>query len=369
MIGIYERKSLMLRSACLCLIAFGCLSCTVAEPNTEKYQCVVSRFNVGYRIIDLQYRTGKEEKTLTVAVWYPTASPPKLHNYGGPTNGNIAVDADPLAKNSPYPLLVFSHGYGGSGLGAIFLTEELASHGWIVVAPDHNDRHTAVRIRTGQKKDFDRMGFLRHAKKISGFGPDERGEFLYRLEEMKTVLNMMPLSDSFGKFIDKGKIAVGGHSLGGFTALGLCGTIEQFYDNRIKAVLLFSTGAGGYLFTEDELAGVRIPSMYFLGACEKDQLRGTKTMAELANKVFQKLPPPKYLLEVKGANHFSFNNRFVDNWRAHLLSGSEEQFELIRQYSIAFLEKHVAEKNYPDGVLEQQDPLLTRYMHEPDAIK
>lgn len=364
MIGISETKSLIIRSASLCLIALGTFCCTVGESEAQKDQADGQRFNVGYRIIDLQYRIGEEQKTLTVAVWYPTASPPKPHNYGGPTNGNVAVDAEPLAENSPYPLLVFSHGYGGSGLGSVFLSEALASRGWIIAAPDHNDRHTAVRIRTGQKKDFDRMGLLQHAKEISSLGSETRNELLYRLEEMKAVLDIMPVSESFGKFIDKEKIAVGGHSLGGFTALGLCGTIEQWYDNRIKAVLLFSTGAGGYLFREDELAAVRIPSMYFLGEREKKQLRGTKTMAELANKVFQKLPPPKYFMELKGASHFSFNNRFADNLRARLLSGTEQQFELIRKYSIAFLEKHVAEKNDAGGVLEHQDPLLTRYMHE-----
>ena len=322
-------------------------------------------YPVGYQVLDLKYSKDWQEQELTVAVWYPTAAQPKSYNYGGPTSGIIAVDAAPLAKGGPYPLLVFSHGYGGGGLGSIFFTEHLAAKGWIVVAPDHHDRHSAVRIRTGQKKEFDRLGLLRHAKEIEFSSPRDRGKYLYRLDEMKLTLDRMLNHPSFGKLIDRDCIAVGGHSFGGFTALGLCGTIKERYDPRVKAVLLFSTGAGGYLFEEDELAAVRIPSMMFMGEREKDQLRGSKTMLEIADKIYRNLSPPKYFLEIKGASHFSFNNCFVNNLWTRLLSGTEKQFEVIRRYSIAFLEKHVAGKKDSDHVLEHRDRMLTRYVREP----
>jgi hypothetical protein len=128
---------------------------------------------------------------------------------------------------------------------------------------------------------------------------------------------------------------------------------------------LFSTGAGGYLFREDELATVRIPSMLFMGEREEDQRRGSETMLEPSAKIFRNVWSPKYFLEIKGATHFSFNNRFADNRRTSLLSGTEEQFEVIRRYSIAFLEKHVAGRQDTGYVLEGRDPLLTRYVTEP----
>lgn len=319
------------------------------------------RFNVGYTVLDFNYRTRTNSaKTLTVAVWYPTLATPARYKYGGPTNGMVALDAPPYREGRPYPLLVFSHGYGGSGLSAVFLTEQLAARGWIVAAPDHLDKYSAVRIRTGRNEALDRRGFLLDAEKISNSDAEHRDEFLYRIDEFKFVLDQMLESGQFGKMIDWERIAVGGHSFGGFTALGLCGTIEDRRDDRIKAVLLFSTGAGGYLFRENELARVKVPSLYFLGEREKGQKRGTKTMEELSDRVYRNVAPPKYLLVLKGGNHFSFNNRFTDKPGSRFLSGSEEQFEVIRRYSIAFLEKYVAGHEDGSGILERQDPLLTR---------
>ncbi len=323
-------------------------------------------FNVGYTVLDLTYRTSKNTtKTLTVAVWYPTKATPARYNYGGPTNGMVALDAPPYPAARPYPLLVFSHGYGGSGLSSVFLTEELAARGWIVAAPDHNDKYSAVRIRTGRNKDLDRAGFLLDAEKITNSDAGHRDEYRYRIDELKSVLDQMLESEQFGKLIDKERIAVGGHSFGGFTALGLCGTIEERRDDRIKAVLLYSTGASGYLFQENELGRVKVPSMYFLGEREKDQKRGRSTMEELSNRVYRNVAPPKYFLVVKGGNHFSFNNRFATDPGSRFLGGSEEQFGVIRRYSFAFLEKHVSGQEGGNGILERQDPFLTRYLREP----
>ena len=103
------------------------------------------RFNVGYQVLDLKYQKAGDEKTLTVAVRYPTVAQPKLHNYGGPTNGKVAVGGVARAEGGPFPLLLFSHGYGGGGLGAVFFTEALAARGWIVACPDHHDKHSAIR--------------------------------------------------------------------------------------------------------------------------------------------------------------------------------------------------------------------------------
>lgn len=348
-----QSSSALVFAAALAL--FATITCA-QEPPTP------SLHNVGYQV--LEFGDDASGKPVTVAVWYPTDAPARAHRYGGPTKGQVAADAVPLADAGPYPLLVFSHGYGSSGIGSVFFTERMAAHGWIVAAPDHNDRHSSVRIRSGQLKDFDRKGLFRHAQEIGASGPEDRGDFDYRLNEMRLVIDGMLASEEFGGLIDDDRLAVGGHSFGGFTALAFCGTLEEYHDPRVKALLLFSTGAGGYLYTKDELGRVEIPALLFLGEREKDQLRGGVSMTDLSQKIFGAVSSSKYLLEVKGASHFSFNNRFSRRFRTRFLAGTEKHFNVIRRYSIAFLETHVSGNTEFASILEHDDKMLTRHVSE-----
>ncbi len=318
---------------------------------------------VGFRVIDLPFPQGSP---LTVAVWYPTAAAPVQHLYGGTARGMVAVDGEPLVPPASVPLFLFSHGYGGCGLSASYLCEALAARGWIVAAPDHHDRHSVARIRGGAAAALDRKAFLAHAGEIARSNPDRRGPFLYRLDEIKAVLDGILAADPFGRFIDRQQIAVGGHSFGGFTVLGLCGTIPERRDPRIRAVLLLSSGAAGYLYNDSELAMVQVPVMYFLGEREKGQKRGEKTMDALAKKILKSLTVPWYFLEIACGTHFSFNTCLADTLAARFFfSGSEDQFEVIRRYAVAFLEKHVAGNPRADQVLARPDPLLTRFERRP----
>ncbi len=314
--------------------------------------------NGGYRILDLK----DGDRTLTVALWYPTAAEPKEYLYGGgPIKGKVALDAAPRRDRGPYPLLVFSHGYGGGGIGAVFLTEALAARGWIVAAPDHGDRDQSVRIRTGAQK-IDGPAYLRRARELASSGRDfDRKAHAYRLDDLILVLDRLIESEEYNPVIDSNRIAAGGHSLGGFTALGVAGAVENRRDGRVKAVLLFSPGI--FMYSKEEFAAVKVPTMFFLGERERGEMRQDLTKADMAMTAYEAFPAPKYLLDVKGATHFSFNNRSSDTALSRLWSGTEDQFDVIRRYSIAFLEKHVAWRDV-GGALEKEDPGLSRFLKE-----
>ncbi len=57
-----------------------------------------------------------------------------------PVETNAYRDA-PLAGGSTYPVVIYSHGFGGHRDVAIFLTTHLASHGFIVASPEHIHRN------------------------------------------------------------------------------------------------------------------------------------------------------------------------------------------------------------------------------------
>lgn len=346
----------------LALLPIVLAACSSADHAVDT---PISRpYEVGYRILNLPYpdAAGDQHKPLAVAVWYPTATPAAPHHYGGPTHGRLAVNGAPPMGDDRYPLLVFSHGYGGGALSSVFLAEALAARGWIVACPDHHDAVSAVRLPEGRVKDLDRLGLLRTAKAIAASGPRDRDQYRYRLLEMQATLDVMISGEEFGDLVDAGRVAVGGHSFGGYAAIGISGALAPYHDPHVRALLLFSTGAGGYLYTTDELAEIRVPTMLFIGEDEVDQRRGSATILELSEKIFHSVSAAKYFLEIKGGNHFTFNNRFSDGLFAARLSGTEQQFELIRRYSAAFLENHVVGESGANTVLQRADPGFSRYV-------
>lgn len=92
-------------------------------------------FAVGTSVSSLTLSDGRVAE---VQLWYPAepgASAP-LHRYDG-TFSKAALDAPAAACDGPRPVAVFSHGNGGVRWQSVFLTEHLASRGWVVIAPDH----------------------------------------------------------------------------------------------------------------------------------------------------------------------------------------------------------------------------------------
>ena len=66
----------------------------------------------------------------------------------------IVRQAAEIATDGPFPLVVYSHGSGGIRYLASYYTEAIASHGYVVAAPDHTGNTAADRL-LGAEADFD----------------------------------------------------------------------------------------------------------------------------------------------------------------------------------------------------------------------
>ncbi len=135
--------------------------------------------------------------------------------------GRAAKDASPLSKDDPFPLVIVSHGYLGSRLLLTYLTENLASKGYIVVAIDHTD------------STF---------KDAGGF----QSTLLNRPKDILFTLNKIdelnkPKSGSFlSGLIDVNNTAIIGYSMGGYGVLNVAGA---GYSEQLKT--FFGTMTGG----------------------------------------------------------------------------------------------------------------------------
>lgn len=108
----------------------------------------------------LNYGKGTDSlynRPLKIEVWYPAEGPSgskDLISYeevmgqnGSPTRpiipftflGRATRNAKPSYSDDSYPLVIVSHGYTGSRYLMTYLTENLASKGYVVVAIDHTE--------------------------------------------------------------------------------------------------------------------------------------------------------------------------------------------------------------------------------------
>jgi pimeloyl-ACP methyl ester carboxylesterase len=168
---------------------------------------------------------------------------------------NAVEDAAPAEKPSRLPLLLFSHGLGMSRAHYTTLIEELASHGYLVAAIDH---------------PYEGLTVLPDGRVLSNSG-DKRGPKTVpaRIEEMArdfrfvldTLMDRKSVAGRFAGRIDRKRLGVFGHSLGGAAALEACreggpfaacadldgdawGKVEQEGVGRPFLVLLNEPGEG-----------------------------------------------------------------------------------------------------------------------------
>jgi predicted dienelactone hydrolase len=141
----------------------------------------------------------------------------------------VALDAAP-AHRERYPLILFSHGWEGCGTQSVFLTEQLARAGYVVAAPDHRDAGCSVDGRRPPRLHLPQLPF-------STPGLWHESAYYDRREDLGKVLDWMLASPDFHESIDPARIGAMGHSLGGYSTLGMAGARESWQDSRITAVL------------------------------------------------------------------------------------------------------------------------------------
>ncbi len=139
---------------------------------------------------------------LILEIWYPAQvdDGAEADDYGDfSVAWDAHRDAPPDHRGGPYPVVAFSHGYGGVRYQTAFLTERLASHGFVVVAPDHPH---------GNLFDLD-------PDLTSDVAIDRAGDISSAL----TAVLELPNSHLLAGIGSDGPMGMVGHSFGGWTTL------------------------------------------------------------------------------------------------------------------------------------------------------
>ena len=247
----------------------------------------------------------RDNRTLAVDVWYPVdaedlqesprTSYPLAAGIG--LESMISVEDLPVSKRENQSLLVFSHGYGGISTASAGLMETLASHGFIVIAPEHTGNS-----QTSNDDTFDQAA----ANRV----PDV--SFL-----IDTMSNRsLDHDDMFFKRINASNTGVVGHSFGGMTAAGMAagwGGAEP--DPRVRAIAPISAVFDGDLqsdersgpnagFSAQQLGRITVPVMLIGGTADVNVFieNNDIAFAQIQNS------PHLYKLDILGANHTHFAN-------------------------------------------------------------
>lgn len=208
----------------------------------------------------------------------------------------------------PAPVVLFSHGLGGSREGSAFLGRHWAGRGYVAVFLQHPGSDTSVwqDVPPGQ-----RMAAMKKAAGIENF--------LLRVKDVPAVLDQMarwnaadghPLAGR----ADLTAIGMSGHSFGAVTTQAVSGQAfpavdGSFTDARIRAAVVMSPSSPrrgsdpGQAF-----GGVRIPWMLMTGTRDVFVIGDADLESRLA--VYPALPPGgKYELVLDGAEHSVFTDR------------------------------------------------------------
>lgn len=263
-------------------------------------------------------------------------------------NVEIWLPPEFQSTEQKWPLLIFSHGFGGCAKQSIFLTEYLADQGYIVIAPDHADARCREHFGGGKlqglrggTKDWPEKPLRNPEAWTDTTEADRKDDVIFALESM--------LDDrQYKKYIDTDRMGLIGHSMGGYTVLGIAGGWKSWKDDRFKAVLALSPYLSPYLRNRG-LKAINVPVMY-QGGTKDDPIT---PVLKRRGGAYDLTNAPKYFLEFKNAGHFSFTE---------LETGYQD---IIRRTALDFLNKYV--KGEAVEINEDKKPRVTTFWKDEGA--
>ena len=260
--------------------------------------------------------TDKRGIELTMEIWYPARDPntepdryPEL-----PIVGQAHRDADVDHRGGPYPLVAFSHGFGGIRYQSSFLTEHLASHGFVVVSPDHPN-NTLLDLDDSMTVDV----MLNRPADVA--------------EAVDAFMALVESDDGLAGLVDDDAYAMVGHSFGGFTSLVLGGgqldlrygvafcesnaiagcffmdgldvdtSVVPEADPRVQLIVPLTPG-GWYAFGEDGIGLEQtVPSLVLAGDRDTELPYNQEAVP-----IMNALASPSIGVTLHGAGHWGFSD-------------------------------------------------------------
>jgi predicted dienelactone hydrolase len=249
-------------------------------------------------------RIQDELNNINFETWllYPSIDKPQNIKVG-PYSINACAEGN--FANGKFPLVLVTHGGGGSHLLYRVVAQHLAENGYIVAMPEHHGNNRNDNSLEGQNINL-----------------------TFRTRHIRLVIDTLLSDLELTAYIDSRQIFMIGHSMGGCTALAVAGAvpwsrdreqIEVTQDERVKALVLFAPAAAWFQHP-DSFKNVNLPIYVFLA--EHDTL----TPYWQADLIKQNVKDPALVTveTVKNAGHLSFLAPFPESMRNINFSPSQD---------------------------------------------
>jgi predicted dienelactone hydrolase len=253
-------------------------------------------------------------------------------------------------KQARYPVVLFKPGIGALSLDYSTLCEDLASHGYIVVASDSPYSTFVVVFNDG------RVVTRSHAGHIDeGTGPAEAkrlgeniiqvwsADLRFELDQLEQI-DKKDQANLFTGRLNLDEIGVFGHSFGGATAAQFCHD-----DPRCRAGI----DIDGQPFGNVVQAGLNKPFLYLLSDHGKDSDPESQEIRHRIQNITKGLPNWPNQITVIGTHHFSFSDqallkeRFIMKLLGHI--DERRALSITAEYVRAFFDTNL--KNTPDVLM------------------
>jgi dienelactone hydrolase len=258
------------------------------------------------------------------------------------------------------PVVVFSHGLGGSRENSPYLGKHWAARGYAVVYLQHAGSDEGV---WRGKRFAERMVSMKAAMTADNLLL--RAEDVHAILDQLTGWNVEAGHELYGR-LDLARIGMCGHSFGAGTTQAVSGqnflmTGTSNTDERIKAAVMFSPSSPKRGLTAAQSFGeVKIPWLLMTGTLDVAPVGEQTLESRLA--VYPALPPgSKYEVVLEGAQHSAFVDRVLMGER---LERNPNHHKVILALSTAFWDAYLrddaAARAWLDGdgprsVMEEKD--------------
>ena len=204
------------------------------------------------------------------------------------------------------PIILFSHGLGGSREASAFLGKYWAKHGYVAVFMQHAGSDSEV-MKSSQRGG--RLGALKSAMSRQA-STDRFGDVTFVIDQLE--LWNSSSDHPLGGKLDLEKIGMSGHSFGAITTQGLMGQKfalpRSHADPRLDAFFAMSPSPGQGLTPSQAFGHIKSPALMMTGS--EDMIKLTPHLTpEKRSQVYGGLPAgDKYQLFLEGATHFAFSD-------------------------------------------------------------